>query len=92
MGKNTKRTKEFIESIPDSKLDGLPSTGGTLYNDTDFRLDMQGMTSKDPKCHNLQVQTLKKAAPQTVATFLVKKDDPPTTADIRSGLIQSISI
>ena len=44
MGKNTKRTKEFIESIPDSKLDGLPSTGGTLYNDTDFRLDMQGVS------------------------------------------------
>jgi len=43
MGKNTKRVKEFIEGIPDTKLTGLPSSPGTIYKTTDFRLDMQGV-------------------------------------------------
>jgi len=43
MGKNIKMVKEFIEGIPDSKLEGLPSTVGTIYKTTDFRLDMQGV-------------------------------------------------
>jgi hypothetical protein len=44
MGKNTKRTKEFIESIPDSKLTAFPSNGGTIFKDQDFRIDMQGVS------------------------------------------------
>lgn len=44
MGKNTKKCTQFIESIPDSKFQGLPSTGGTIYKDTDWRLDMQGVS------------------------------------------------
>lgn len=44
MGKNTKRVKEFIESIPDSKLTGFASSGGLIFKDTDFRLDMQGVS------------------------------------------------
>lgn len=43
MGKNTKRVKEFIDSIPDSKLSAFPSSGGTIFKDQDFRLDMQGV-------------------------------------------------
>lgn len=34
---------DFIEEIPDSKLSGLPSKSGTIYDDTNFRLDMQGV-------------------------------------------------
>jgi hypothetical protein len=45
MGKNTKRVKEFIESIPDSKLTGFSTSGGTIFKDQDFRLDMQGVRS-----------------------------------------------
>lgn len=43
MGKNTKRVKEFIENIPDEKLTGFVESGGTIYKDEDFRLDMQGV-------------------------------------------------
>lgn len=43
MGKNTKTAKAFIESIPDSKFSGFPSSGGTIYTDRDYRLDMQGV-------------------------------------------------
>jgi len=58
------------------------------------------MTSGEPKEHNLQVQinkettitSLKKSAPQTVATLLVSKDDPPSAATIRDNLIANITI
>jgi hypothetical protein len=43
MGKNTKRVKAFIEDIPDDKLTGFITSGGTIYKDDDFRLDMQGV-------------------------------------------------
>lgn len=43
MGKATKALKEFIESIPDSKLTGFPAAAGTIYKTTEFRLDMQGV-------------------------------------------------
>jgi hypothetical protein len=58
------------------------------------------MTSGEPKQHNLQVQinkettvtSLKKSAPQTVATLLVLKDNPPSSATIRDDLIANITI
>jgi len=46
MGKASKALKEFINGIPDSKLTGLPSSGGTIYKDTNFRLDMQGVCER----------------------------------------------
>ena len=42
-GKATKALESFINEIPDSKLSDLPTQGGTIYKDTDFRLDMQGV-------------------------------------------------
>ncbi|KAG4435591.1 hypothetical protein IFR05_008937 [Cadophora sp. M221] len=100
MGKNTKKVAAFIESIPNAKLEGLTRLGGTIFKDTDFRLDMQGMTTGRPRMHNLQVQinrettitSLKKAAPQTVASLLVEEENPGTPAEIKQGLIASILI
>ena len=43
MGKNTKRAEDFIDEIPDSKLTGFPTSGGTIYKNTDFLLDMQSV-------------------------------------------------
>lgn len=43
MGKATKALKAFIEDIPDAKLTGFPTVGGTIYKTTEFRLDMQGV-------------------------------------------------
>jgi len=43
MGKATKALKAFIDDIPDSDLEALPTSGGTIYSDDDFRLDMQGV-------------------------------------------------
>lgn len=40
-----KALKAFIEGIPASKLEKFPSAPGTLYNDDDFRLDLQGVSS-----------------------------------------------
>ncbi|KAI0315671.1 hypothetical protein OF83DRAFT_1265903, partial [Amylostereum chailletii] len=56
MGRASKALEAFINSIPDAKLTGLSTGAATLYKDTDFRLDMQGMTSDKPQKFNLQVQ------------------------------------
>ncbi|KAF5963800.1 hypothetical protein FBULB1_13168 [Fusarium bulbicola] len=99
MGKASKELKGFINEIPDSSLNALPSNPGTIRKTTDFRLDMQGMTT-DGK-HNLQVQvnngttisTLKKVAPKTVAgPALVPSDGSWTAADIRAELLAKILI
>jgi len=48
MGKATKALKEFIETIPDSKLVGFSAGAGTIYKTTEFRLDMQGVRDTHP--------------------------------------------
>jgi len=44
MGKATKALNAFIDEIPDSVLEALPTAPGTMYDDDDFRLDMQGVS------------------------------------------------
>ncbi|KAI0346108.1 hypothetical protein BDW22DRAFT_1425635 [Trametopsis cervina] len=97
MGKADKALVAFINAIPDDKLTAIPTNTGTLYRDTDFRLDMQGMTTGNPQRHNLQVQinkqttisTLKKHAPATVSTYLSAPG--ATAATVREGLLQGRS-
>jgi hypothetical protein len=36
--------KEFIDEIPDSKLEGLPTSQGLIYENRNFMLDMQGIS------------------------------------------------
>ena len=44
MGRREKEAMAFIDSIPDSKLTGLPqNTSTTIFKDKNFRLDMQGV-------------------------------------------------
>ncbi|KAK6834433.1 hypothetical protein PG987_009127 [Apiospora arundinis] len=45
----------FIDSIPDEKLQGFRLEPGTLHADDNFRLNMQGLTSST-KEYNLQIQ------------------------------------
>lgn len=56
MGKAKNELEEFIANIPDSKLTGFPSIETTVYKTRNFRLDMQTVTTKDPRCYNLHVQ------------------------------------
>ena len=56
MGKAKKALESFINSIPDSKLTGIPTQGGTLYKDNDFRLDMQGVRSTTFFCTSCNVR------------------------------------
>lgn len=46
MGKADKALVAFINAIPDDKLTSIQTTATTLYKDTDFRLDMQGVRSR----------------------------------------------
>lgn len=91
MGKATKALKAFIEGIPDTSLARLSMSAGTIYSDTDFRLDMQGVRIPIPfdqiylllTCvqmttaqeHNLQVQVNKGTSISTL-----KKVAPATVA------------
>ncbi|KAF2789866.1 hypothetical protein K505DRAFT_252408 [Melanomma pulvis-pyrius CBS 109.77] len=62
-----KQIKESIQSIPGSKLTALPTSSGTIFEDQDFHLDMQGVRSLitgSSQKHNLQVQINKKKTPQ----------------------------
>ena len=43
MGKAKKALTEFIDAIPDAKLTGFPGSAGTIWEDPDFRFDMQGV-------------------------------------------------
>ena len=45
MGKANKALTEFLDNIPDSKLTGISETPGTLWNDENFRLDLQGVST-----------------------------------------------
>ncbi|KAK8031011.1 hypothetical protein PG990_000745 [Apiospora arundinis] len=63
----------FIDDIPDEKLEGFRLVPGNLYHDNNFRLNMQGMTVTGE--YNLQIQinyeceitSIKNYAPNTVA-------------------------
>lgn len=48
MGKNTRLCKAFVESIPAEKLSGFVTNTGTIFSDNDWRLDMQGVSTRDP--------------------------------------------
>ncbi|KAK4234579.1 hypothetical protein C8A03DRAFT_37641 [Achaetomium macrosporum] len=93
MARNRKKVlSDFIDSIPDSKLQGFPDSEKTLYFDQDLRLDMQCVTSRDQ--WNLQIQVnrrpkttaLRRMAGKTVAgPVLVPRTAPMTPEEIREA-------
>lgn len=95
MGKAKNELEEFIANIPDSKLTGFPSIETTVYKTRNFRLDMQKVTTKDPRCYNLQVQinrgtiitSLKRFAGKSLSIALVPvKEEAWTPAEVRAEL------
>ncbi|RKU44771.1 hypothetical protein DL546_006444 [Coniochaeta pulveracea] len=88
-----KQLVAFVENIPDNKLKGLAPNAvpGTIHNDANFRLDLQGMTSNHD--WNLQIQvnygckitSLRSVAPDTIAgPVIVNHKAPQTPAEIRA--------
>jgi len=99
MGKATKALKEFIADIPASKLTGFPTSAGEIWSTTEFRLDMQGMTSK--REFNLQIQANRQAkttsvrglAPQTVAgPVLIGEHETVKAEDVRQKFLDAMLI
>ncbi|CAF9916954.1 MAG: hypothetical protein HETSPECPRED_003057 [Heterodermia speciosa] len=100
MGKGRKALKDFIGNIPEEKLTDFPSNNGAcIYKDTNFRMDMQSITTDEPKKYNIQIQinsettvsTLKKLAPSTMVTILPPVDEPRWTAEqTRQALLDNI--
>ncbi|KAI4604765.1 hypothetical protein J4E80_010921 [Alternaria sp. BMP 0032] len=101
MGKKFRKALlAFIDGIPDHKLEGgLPSIQKTLYEDDNYRLDMQNLTTGPPKCYNIQVQvnrhalftSARKAGQKgaTVGKVLVPVEEPWTAWMIKETLKQS---
>jgi len=103
MGRGTnykKLIKQWIEEIPNAKLEGGIVDGNTIYKDKFMRLDNQRTITKPDgsKWFNLQVQvnygcphsTLVKMAPDSVAMCLAPCEDPWTAAQIKEELVASI--
>ncbi|KAF4472226.1 hypothetical protein FALBO_862 [Fusarium albosuccineum] len=100
MGRGVKRDlTDFIDSIPDEKLEGFPDSQSTLYRNKDFRLDMQGITSSGD--WNLQIQvnsgatttSLKRLAPRTIAgPVLVSPTAPLAPDQIRAEFKRTFGI
>ncbi|KAH9967394.1 hypothetical protein BC827DRAFT_1264219 [Russula dissimulans] len=90
-----KALKDFINDIPKEKLEGFPSTPGTLYSDRNLRLDLQGLTKT---AYNLQIQannnapntSVRKAAPDTVAAVLKEFTSKATAEDVREAFHKSV--
>lgn len=57
-GKAHKALEAFINEFPDSKLSGLPTQGGKIYTDTDFRLDMQEVCEPKPRFTRVPFQDI----------------------------------
>lgn len=92
--------EDFIESIPHEKLEA-PFRSGTVYQNQDFRLDNQGLTSGDPRSYNLQIQAnkessnkaLRKLKGRTVAGPVFSPvDDPKTPENIRELFLGQMRI
>lgn len=92
-----KALPQFIDDIPDSKLEGgFPSSTMTIWHNDNYRLDMQGLTTDAPRCWNLQVQvnkqvlftSAKRAGKNgaSVAKVLIPIDAPYSAADIKEML------
>ncbi|CAF9921434.1 MAG: hypothetical protein ALECFALPRED_001797 [Alectoria fallacina] len=95
MGKAKNELKDFIANIPNAKLTGFPSSETTIYKTSNLRFDMQTVTTKDPRCYNLQVQinkhltitSLKRFAGEALSIALVPvKGKAWTPAEIRAEL------
>jgi len=45
MGKANEALEDFINEIPDSVLEALPTSPSKIYSNRDLRLDMQGVST-----------------------------------------------
>ncbi|KAH7385712.1 hypothetical protein BKA66DRAFT_416250 [Pyrenochaeta sp. MPI-SDFR-AT-0127] len=75
---------DWIDEIPDDKLDGAYVVGHPVFIDQYCRVDLQGLTSDDPPLFNLQVQvnngcpdtTMRLLKPATVAVCYAPIEEP----------------
>ncbi|KAF2640187.1 hypothetical protein P280DRAFT_526417 [Massarina eburnea CBS 473.64] len=101
MGRKNKRAAyDFIDSIKDDVLRGFPSTEMTIAADVNYRLDMQGITTKEPRCYNLQLQvnrganlsTLRGLVSESVVVILLPCTEPlsMTPYEIKEELTRQV--
>lgn len=101
MGAADKFIQQWIDDIPNSKLEGGLRTSGQVHSDIDARLDAQGLVRKPDGSYsiNLQLQlnrgirisTLKKFAPVSFAWCEVPENGGGTAAMIKQNLRASVT-
>jgi hypothetical protein len=90
---------DWIDEIPDEKLDGAYTNGRPVFTDRSCRLDCQGVTTDEPKHFNLQVQvnnqcpdtTMRKLKLRTVAFCLAPIVEPWTPEQIKDELKKTVT-
>jgi hypothetical protein len=93
-----KKIMEWIDDIPDSKLDGTFVCGRPAYTDMYMRLDCQSITS-DGLYFNLQVQinkecpdtTMNYLNPDSVAFVLAPIQNQMTPAQLKAALKATVT-
>jgi hypothetical protein len=92
------RIKDWIDAIPDNKLDGTYVVERPAYTDKFCRLDCQSITS-DGTCFNLQVQvnmqcpdtTMAKLKSKSVAWCLAPIENQWTPQQVKNALKESVT-
>ncbi|KAH4039499.1 hypothetical protein HBI09_032820 [Parastagonospora nodorum] len=90
---------EWIEDIPDAKLEGGIRDRGTMYSTRDLRIDCQETVRGEKASYNIQVQvnkgcthtTLKLVKGKTMAFCFAPVVDPWTAEQIRTALKKSVT-
>ncbi|KAH7095636.1 hypothetical protein FB567DRAFT_543928 [Paraphoma chrysanthemicola] len=89
MGKFRTSLIDFIENIPDSKLEGgFPSITKTIYKDDNYRLDMQTVNHEALFTSIRRAGRAEKRGP-SVGKVLVPVKAPYSAAEIRARLLQT---
>jgi hypothetical protein len=90
--KYKKMMKEWIQDIPDSRLEGGMPDGNTVYSDRFMRLDNQRTFKKPDGLYyfNLQVQ-VNRGCPHTIAMCHAPAKNPWTAAKIKQERLASVT-
>lgn len=94
-----KLLKEWIEDIPDARLEGGIRDRGTMYTARDLRIDCQETVRGENASYNIQVQvnkgcqhtTLKLVKGKTMAFCFAPVADPWTAGQIRTAFKESVT-
>ncbi|KAI8654217.1 hypothetical protein NCS56_01378400 [Fusarium sp. Ph1] len=89
MGKSSMQLlDEFIDDIPDDKLQEFSDTPGPIYKERNFRLDLQGKTTAGG--WNLQIQVNRRATTKNLRAVAPKTISGPVLVTLEANMTPEI--